>query len=295
MRQQLYLESRFGYPLNDGSVLFWLQDQLVIPNPREYEFSVSVPDSSFPLTHYVINESNNTLELGDTVINLPTGNYNIDDLVVYMNNRFPPGMVCSYSENTNKITISRVTSEGGGTPTDFSVGIGTTCSGLMGVRGGDVSEDGVYRAPDGVNLAGTSSFYIKSNMRTLNRDPVSLGYSNIIAKIPITRSYNGVEKYQQPGFSFIIRDRSVSYIIISVLDDDMQPITFNGGSWSLTMEFAVVRVDPYSQPADYRTLTNNGGPLGSSADPPDDQRQVPPPVRQDGNNIPPRPVVGPQL
>ena len=127
------------------------------------------------------------------------------------------------------------------------------------MRVGGVSADGVYESPDGVNLVETSNFYIKSNMRTLNRDPVSLGYSNIIAKIPITRSYNGVEKYQQPGFSFAIRDRSVSYIIISVLDDDMRPVTFNGGSWSLTMEFAVVRADPYSQPADYRTLTSNNG------------------------------------
>jgi hypothetical protein len=82
MRQQLYLESRFEYPLSDGSVLFWLQDQLVIPNFREYEFSVSVPECSFPLTHYVINESSNTLELGDTVISIPTGNYNINDLVL---------------------------------------------------------------------------------------------------------------------------------------------------------------------------------------------------------------------
>jgi hypothetical protein len=223
MRQQLYLESRFGYPLNDGSVLFWLQDLLVNPNPREYEFSVSVPDSSFPLTHYVINESNNTLELGDTVINLPTGNYDIDDLALYMNNKFPPGMVCNYSENTNKVAMEHP-------GTNSSIGIGTTCSDLLGVRVGDVSADGVYRAPDGVNLAGTSSLYIKFNMRTLNRDPMSLGYSNIIAKIPITRSYNGVEKYQQPGFSCIIRDRSVSYIIIIVLDDDMQPITFNSGA-----------------------------------------------------------------
>ena len=93
MRQQLYLESQFGYPLNDGSVLFRLQDKLVIPNRRESEFGVRVPDISFPLTHYVINESNNALELGDTLINLPSGNLNIDDLVVYMNARFLPGMV----------------------------------------------------------------------------------------------------------------------------------------------------------------------------------------------------------
>jgi hypothetical protein len=147
------------------------------------------------------------------------------------------------------------------------------------VRAGDQSASGLYQAPDGVDLAGTASFYVKSNMRTLNRDPVSLGYSNIIAKIPITRSFNGVEKYQQPGFSFAIRDRSVSFIIIQIIDDDMLPVRFNGGSWSLTMEFAVVRADPYSQPADYRTLFNNGL-LGSSADIEDDQREVPAAVRQ---------------
>ena len=87
-------------------------------------------------------------------------------------------------------------------------------------------------------------------MWTLNRDPVSLGYSNIISKMPITRSYNGVEKCQQPSFSFAIRDKSVSYIIIFVLDDDMRPVSFNGGSSSLTMEFAIVRADPYPQSAD---------------------------------------------
>lgn len=287
MKQQVYLESRFGYELSDGSVLFWLQDQLVIPNPREYEFSVSVPDSSFPLTHYVINENNKALDIAGTLINLPTGNYNIDDLIVFINNRLPTGLYASYSENTNKIKFEHPNT------TSVAIGTRTTCSSLLGVRIGDVTVGGVYEAPDGINLAGTSSFYIRSNMRTLNRDPVSLGYSNIIAKIPITRSYNGVEKYQQPGSQFLIRDRSVSYIVISVLDDNMEPVTFHGGSWSLTMEFAVVRTDPYSQPTDYRTINNNGS-LGSPANTPDDQRQVAPAVRQDGNNISPGPAVGTQ-
>jgi len=83
-------------------------------------------------------------------------------------------MACTYSENTNKVVIEHP-------GTNFSVGIGTTCSGFMGVRVVDVSADGVYPTLDGVNVAGTTSVYIKSNMRTPNRDPVSLGYSNILA------------------------------------------------------------------------------------------------------------------
>ena len=147
----------------------------------------------FPLAYYVINEDNFLLELGDTLINLPAGNFNIDELVVCMNNRFPPGMVCVFSENTIKIIIEHPGHS-------LIVGIGTTCSKLMGVRVGDVIADGMYRAFNGVNLAGTSSFYIKSNLRTQNRDSVSLGYNKIIVKISITRSCNGVKKYQQPGF-----------------------------------------------------------------------------------------------
>ncbi len=115
------------------------------PNPREYEFSLSVPDSIFPLTHYVINGDINTLELGDTLVNLPDGNFKIDDLGVYMNNKFPPGSVCTYSKSTNKITVEHPRA-------NFSVRIGTNCSDLLSVRVGDASADGVYRAPNGVNL-----------------------------------------------------------------------------------------------------------------------------------------------
>ena len=82
--------------------------------------------------------------------------------------------------------------------------------------------------------------------------------------------------------------------MIYVLEGDMRPVTFNGGAWSLlTIEFAVVRADPYSQTADYRTLTSNkGGKVGSTADPMDDQKLLP--VRQGGSDIPPGPLVGPQ-
>ncbi len=85
-----------------------------------------------------------------------------------------------------------------------------------------------------------------------------------------------MEKYQQPGFSFVIKDMSVSYIVISVLDDNMQPVRFNGGHGSLTMEFAVEKIDPYSQPKDYRdSLSNNGGQVGGATIPQDDKRPVP--------------------
>ena len=53
--------------------------------------------ASLSLTAYVINEDINTMKPCDTMINLPAGNFNIDDLVVYMKKRFSPGIVSSYS------------------------------------------------------------------------------------------------------------------------------------------------------------------------------------------------------
>ena len=54
---------------------------------------------------------------------------------------------------------------------------------------------------------GTQSFFVRGNLRTRNRDPVTLGYSSILAKVPITRSHNGVEKYQG-SYSFSIQGSS---------------------------------------------------------------------------------------
>ena len=61
MRQQLYLDSRFGR--SNGSVThFWLEDPIVLPSSK-YAFTLSVPSAAVALTHYVIIEVNRKLDL----------------------------------------------------------------------------------------------------------------------------------------------------------------------------------------------------------------------------------------
>ncbi len=89
MRQQLYLDSRFGHSLGAGT-LFRTQDSIVLPSPR-YAFTLSVSFVVVPLTHYVINEGNRTLDISYTnstsIIELPLGNRSIDELVDVLNRR----------------------------------------------------------------------------------------------------------------------------------------------------------------------------------------------------------------
>ena len=53
MRQQVYLDSRFGQAMNGGGTLFWMQDPIVLPIIK-YAFNLSVSFVAMPIIHYVI-------------------------------------------------------------------------------------------------------------------------------------------------------------------------------------------------------------------------------------------------
>jgi hypothetical protein len=230
---------------------------------------LSVPFVAVPLTHYVITEANRRLHIlynhvappEPLIIDLPLGNHSIDELVDVLNRRLLFGFKAAYSENTNTLSLITQTISAG-----LEIGSLTTCGGLIGVRTGDTSVLGSYTAPGGVNLAGTTSFYLRSNLRTRNRDPRTLGYSSIIANVPITKPHNGLERFSQNGFTFGVRERSIHYIVIQILDDALEPVTFHGGDWQVTLEFAVEEAEAYAGPTDYRALmaAQNGSLLGSA-------------------------------
>jgi hypothetical protein len=191
MRLQLYLDSRFGRNLGAGT-LFWLQKPIVLPSPR-YDFTLSVPFVAVPLTNYVISAANRTLNISypaqhdPSIIEFPLNNHSIDELVDVLNRRLLFGFKAVYSENTNTLHFTSQT-----VGAALSIGPVITCGDLIGFRVGDESILRSYTAPNGVNLAVTTSFYLRSNLRTRNRDPRTLGYSSIIANVPITKPHNGL-------------------------------------------------------------------------------------------------------
>jgi hypothetical protein len=230
----------------------------------------------------VITEANRTLQLDYPAagqsqdILLPLGNYSVDDLVSRINDEILFDYACEYDEHVNALRLTNGTSE-------LVIGTGTTCYDLLGLRPGQgstptpTSVHGLLAA-EGVDLSGTSHFYIASNIRTRNRDPVTLGYSRILAKIPITRAHNGLERYSAPAFTFGIWDRHIKHIALDILDDDMNPVVFHGGMWSVTLEFDVVSRQEYPDRRDYREVLGiihnpyGDGPVGEGEDPPADKR-----------------------
>jgi hypothetical protein len=182
-------------------------------------------------------------------------------MVNVLNNYLLFGFTAAYSESTNTLQLKTESTSAALVTRPL-----TTCADLIGVRAGDMSVFGSHSAPGGVNLVGTTSFYIRSNLRTRNRDPRKIGYSSIIANVPIVKPHNGLERLSQTGFAFGLKERSINYIIIEILDDAMEPVTFHWGVWQVTLEFTVEEAEAYAGPVDYRALMAQNGSLLGGAD-----------------------------
>eukprot|EP00873_Tetraselmis_striata_P036389 jgi/Tetstr1/456653/TSEL_043354.t1 len=219
-----------------NACVFYLADPLTLPS-QDYEWLVAVPHATIPLSHWVIDESNNLLELvysnESRYVSLPLGNRSVDEIVVYLNDRLLHGYTAAYDEAINRIVFSSdVLGE------SLAIGEMSTCGRLLGVKAGDAAADGVLIPPRGVDLAGTSSIFIRSNLSTRNRDPVSKATSDILAKVHVSQNFNEIE-YHSSSLKFPIADRNVSLIIIYLTDDFQRHMDFHGADFSLTIEFTL--------------------------------------------------------
>ena len=191
MRQEIYLMEKYGLKLPNGSTLFWFEDP-VIPPDSDYRITVCVRHATFPITHHVIRDTNNILEISyealTRTISLPVGNRSIDELVDFLNSELEFGYQVEYSIATNKLTFTSQL-------VNMEIGPNTTCGELLGLDEGMSTVNGILESR-GINLRGTSAYYINSNLRTQNRNPVDRGFSNVIlCVIPITKAENAIETY----------------------------------------------------------------------------------------------------
>ena len=161
----------------------------------------------------MITAFNNTLHLvydgvTNRTIRLPVGNRSVDALVEFLTGVLEFGFAVAYEEATNNLVFTSATSE-------LEIGPETTCQILLGLRPGMSTSDGALFS-DGIDLRGTSSYYIDSNLRTRNRNPVDRGFGTLLATVPITRAQNGIEIFTG-DMSFPVADRIVNYIVIRIV------------------------------------------------------------------------------
>ena len=261
------MNQKHAVAMPDGSSLFWLDDAIMIPE-QSYENTVCVRNASFPITHYVITERNRSLDLryngvSTSIISLPLGNRSIDALVDFLNGVLEFSFVASYDEAKNTLVLASENNE-------LTIGSFTTCDVLLGLTPGQASVNGVLESR-GVDLRGTAAYYIDSNLRTRNRNPVDRGFGTLLATIPITKAQNGIEIYRG-DMTYDIQDRIINHVTIRILDDDMRPVVFNGGFWTVTLEFDIRESRVIKIQRNFRDVFANG-PLGPNQDSTANQRE----------------------
>ena len=211
---QIHLDSKFADLSSDKNACMWhLADPLYLPSDK-YEFLVNVSAASIPLSHHVIAADNNLLQLlfpsGATEIRIPAGNRSIDEVIAYVNSELEGSdYSIAYDEATNKASLA---TEAIGT--SVSIGEETTCQRLLGfVPGQTASSPSPLVAERGVDLSGTSSssIFVRSNLLTRNRAPVTKVVSNILAKVHVSRNFNEIEYFSSQQ-RFAISHRSVSLL-----------------------------------------------------------------------------------
>jgi hypothetical protein len=131
------------------------------------------------------------------------------------------------------------------------------------------SVDGVL-VSNGIDLRGTPSYFIDSNLRTGNRGPIDRRLGGILAKVPITKPQNGIEFYTG-SVVFEVGEQSISYIKITIRDEDMQPVVFNGGFWNVSLEFDIIESRVFTTRRNFKTDIN--GSIGLIEDTPASERE----------------------
>eukprot|EP00873_Tetraselmis_striata_P024765 jgi/Tetstr1/445029/TSEL_032837.t1 len=211
MLQQLFIDNQFSdIVLGDGSHVFWLGGAIDVPG--RHSLQVKVLNAWIPHTFYSVFSANDTLVVryspagtGGT-IRIPHGNRSIDEILDIINPQLDHGYESSYDVATNRINLSSPNAAA------LTIEAGTTCTELLGLSIGDQSVAGVLAARRGVDLTRTSSIFIRSNLHTDNRDPVTRRTSDILAIIPLTSQFNELEHFSVQAW-VDCKNKQLSYVV----------------------------------------------------------------------------------
>lgn len=241
--RQIYLQSgNASYYLNGiGSALYFFNDVILAPN--DTSILVSLVDAQIPMSYYTITSSKNTLDYVENSISysysLDTGNTDAITLKTDLNTNLN-NISCIYSSKTNKYTFS--------SSNTFSFNSSSTCFEFLGFSSGThtaVLNGGSYEliSDNVVNLAGTKSIYVASNLHNNSGlDSRTGSLSNVLTKIPVNTSSNGILKYtNKSNYKIAISDKHINYIHIMLEDDDREVIDFNGINYSMTLQLDFIK------------------------------------------------------
>lgn len=244
------LDSRNGQSFNSSKnsiVNFTIQNGIRKPI-QAIQMTFSVLSFTCPISWYIINSSNNTLNMiiSSTLYNLnfSSGNHNIYSFISEFNSLLS-GLDISIDINplTNIFTITSKTY-------NFSIYNTSTIYNIMGFAKGtgynavNISGTNKYvlKLPYTCNFAGLNSFNVHCrNINTRTVDSLTGQTGDIICTCPLNNAQNNLLFYEKKtDYEFILSNDDIEFLQISILDDIGNFIDFNNQNWNMVMQFKIL-------------------------------------------------------
>ena len=231
---KIFLQSKDATILqDDGSTAFFFLNKVLMPPTPDLNMMVGIVDCEIPVSYYNINQFNNQITINNNAFTLEPKNYNAFDIQDELNNKLTASsvtVVVEFNQQSNKFKFLYTGLEG-----NVTINSGSLCSYL----GFTVSQLGVssssLEGQNCCNLGGTSNIYVSSNF-TINNLNSNGQYSGVLSKV-LTDAPSGAYIFYQPSEIqyHVVGNTSVSNIIISLRDDELNIIDFNGLTFSITL------------------------------------------------------------
>lgn len=245
-KRSIFLNSKYADLYLNGtkksSLLFYFNEIIYCPN--YIDMVVKLQGCSFPLSMYNINSTNNTLYINNVAYTVPIGNYSVYQLKSTLNTLLSSaGITSTYNNITNKYTFTSTS--------DFTINSTSTILEQIGFSSGvsHTSTSNTLTSDNMIDLSGVSTIHFCTNLNTNNIDCYSKGKNNVLQSIPLSSVKYGIDTNDFTNSSYIkVSDKIVSYLVISIYDEDFNYIDFNNVDWSATIEFGFVLPKKYEIP-----------------------------------------------
>lgn len=234
---QIYLDSYYATKRlgNAGEATFQLP---IINVPPDSYIHLSVVNVIIPYSFYNINSSNNILKYNligteqQFTVTVPQGNYNINQLLAYLNANMGNDMSITYNSISNKVTFSNNVNT-------FAL-IHTELLRNLGFPDGYSSFYVTSVTPDHcVNLYTVTNINLETNLMTYNITNITNQRTNtaILANIPVVTNPNGLIFYENLSqYKTNLYVGEMNFLNIRLLDNKGKLIDMNGCDYTITLQ-----------------------------------------------------------
>jgi len=216
---------------------------------------VVVLNAQFPVSFYVIDDTNNKLKVErfSGVVStihfiIPNGNYNATTLLTNINSQFVTAgfsdLIFSFNSVNGKISVINTIND----YRIFSDVNGSTIGTILGLSNFNINSTigPAIEFPFPLNLLGKEKLYINStNLQNAAYSSFNNGFSSTIACVPVNVPPYSLIQYvctvdQQKN---ILTNKVLDGIDIQILDTQNNFINFNNVPWSLTIVLSIEKLD----------------------------------------------------